>query len=179
MSYRRDFTIGRRETRRFCLSLALRHWWKGIAGFAAAGALVAVLYLTRFAPGTPPALQGAVMALAALAVAAVSVLVIVLSTDGRVRRQLRAAGRESYVQATEIDGFGIHVTVDGKKAKLPFDRLLRARETGSAIYLFLAEDQAWILPKDQMEDPAAECRQIREILRTVVPSGRLKLKKEA
>ena len=37
MTYRRDFTIGLRETQDFYLMLALGRWWKGILGFGAAG----------------------------------------------------------------------------------------------------------------------------------------------
>ena len=33
MSYRRDFTIGLRETRRFYLMLVLEKWRKGLLGF--------------------------------------------------------------------------------------------------------------------------------------------------
>ena len=45
MSYRRNFTIGRRETRNFYLTLVLGSWRKGIAGFGAVGALAALLYM--------------------------------------------------------------------------------------------------------------------------------------
>ena len=33
MPYRRDFTIGVRETQDFYISLTLKHWWKGLLGF--------------------------------------------------------------------------------------------------------------------------------------------------
>ena len=38
-TYRRDFTIGERETQRFYRMLTLRKWSRGILGFGAAGAL--------------------------------------------------------------------------------------------------------------------------------------------
>ena len=44
MSYRRDFTIGLRETRRFYLMLVLEKWRKGLLGFGLAGALAGYLY---------------------------------------------------------------------------------------------------------------------------------------
>ena len=77
----------------------------------------------------------------------------------------------------EINGFGIHVTVGKDRARLPFENLLQVWETRKAFYLFLSEQQAWILPKNQMEDPASECEQIRTLLRTVVEKKRLRLKK--
>ena len=39
--------------------------------------------------------------------------------------QIRRSGRESYIQETEINGFGVHVTVGKKKARLAFENLLR------------------------------------------------------
>ena len=177
MSYRRDFTIGLREAQQFQLMLVLDRWRGGIFGFGAVGALVAWMYLSL--PETPPALPVRLGAAAAAAVltAAAAALILTVSTLSRVRRQVRSSGRESYVQETEIDGFGVRVTVGKDRARLSFDRLVRVRETRRAFYLFIAEHQAWILPKAQMEDREAECRQVREIFRTVLERGRLRLRK--
>ncbi len=147
MSYRRNFTIGRRETRNFYLTLVLGSWRKGIAGFGAAAGM------------------------------GLSTLFLAVSTCLRVRAQLRRSGRERYVQETEIDGFGVRVTVGKDRAKLGFDKLRRVQETRGAFYLFLSDSQAWILPKAQMEDRAAECAQLRQIFRTVIERGRLRLRK--
>ena len=46
-TYRRDFTIGERETQRFYRMLTLRKWSRGILGFGAAGALAVWMYLSR------------------------------------------------------------------------------------------------------------------------------------
>ena len=99
-------------------------------------------------------------------------------TDKAVRDQLSRSGQGPYVQSTRIDGFGVQVRVGKKKAKLPFDRLLRVRETRKAFYLFIAEEQAWLLPKAQMEDVEKESAQLRRIFRAVVESRRLELKKK-
>lgn len=93
---------------------------------------------------------------------------LILSTSGRVKNEMRRSGRDSYVQETEIDGFGVHVTVGKNRAKMGFDKLVRVRETAGAFYLFIADNQAWILPKAQMEDRDEECRQIWRIFHTVV-----------
>ena len=172
MSYRRDFTIGLRETRRFYLMLVLEKWRKGLLGFGLAGALAGYLYSSLLT--LPPYLQ--VLAAASGAAAAI-LAAVVLSTSGRVKNEMRRSGRDSYVQETEIDGFGVHVTVGKNRAKMGFDKLVRVRETAGAFYLFIADSQAWILPKNQMEDRDEECRQIRRIFHTVVEKGRLKLKK--
>lgn len=174
MSYRRDFTIGLRETQDFYLSLTLRHWWKGIIGFGVAGVLTAFLYTSGASLSLP--VQAALCAAGALAAAGAATLVLVISTRHRVKEQVRRSGRTSYVQETEINGFGVHVTVGKSKAKMAFANLLRVRETRKAFYLFLSEQQAWILPKKQMEDPQAETEQLRKLFRTVIERGRLQLK---
>jgi len=177
MSYHRDFTIGLREAQDFQLMLELGRWRRGILGFGVVGALVAWMYLLL--PENVPALPvriGAAAAAAVLVMAA-AVLVLTVFTRARVRGQVRRSGREAYVQQTEIDGFGVRVTVGKDRARLGFDRLVRVRETRGAFYLFIADHQAWILPKAQMEDREAECRKLREIFRTVMERGRLRLLK--
>lgn len=175
MSYRRDFTIGLRETRGFYLMLVLEKWKKGILGFGLAGALAAYMYTAALSLSLPVGILVALGGAGAGMLAAA--LALVISTSARVRGEMNRSGRESYVQETEIDGFGVRVTVGKNRAKMGFDKLVRVRETGRAFYLFIADNQAWILPKSQMEDREAECRQIREILGTVIERGRLKLKK--
>ena len=174
MSYRRDFTIGLKETQDFYLFLLLNNWWKGIIGFGVVGALVGLLYTTQTALSWP--LRAAVMAGSAAAAAGITALVLIISTRQKVKSQVRASGRGPYVQETEINGFGIHVTVGKDSAKLGFEDLVRVQETGKAFYLFLSDSQAWILLKKQMEDPAGECAQLRELFGTVIERGRLRLK---
>ena len=171
MSYHRDFTIGKRETMDFYLSLVLRRWRGGILGFGAAGALAVLLYTGQARLSLP--VQAGLMAAGALAGALLSTLCLVLSTAGKVREQLRLSGRESYVQETEINGFGVQVTVGKDKARMAFENLAQVRETRRAFYLFLSDAHAWILPKAQMEDPAAESAQLRELFRTVLEGRKL------
>ena len=123
MPYRCDFTIGVRETQDFYISLTLKHWWKGLLGFGGVGALAAVMYMMRTA--LPMPLRAALTVGAALAAAGMAALVLVVSTRQKVKEQIRRSGRESYIQETEINGFGVHVTVGKKKARLAFENLLR------------------------------------------------------
>lgn len=174
MSYQRDFIIGMKETQDFYVALTMRHWWKGIAGFGAVGALAALMYSAGPAWSVP--LRAALAAAGAAAAAVVTALVLAVSTRLRVKGQIRRSGRESYVQSTEINGFGIHVAVGKDKAKMGFENLLRVRETRKAFYLFLSEQQAWILPKAQMADPKAESEQLRTLFRAVMERKRLKLR---
>lgn len=175
MSYRWDFTIGKRETMDFYLSLVLRQWRGGIAGFGVVGALAALLYTGQTGSSLP--VQAGLMAAGAAAFMLLTVLFLVLSTSRRVAEHLRLSGRESYVQETEINGFGVHVAVGKDKARLAFENLVQVRETKKAFYLFLSDTHAWILPKAQMENPAAESAQLRTLFTTVLERKKLRLRK--
>ena len=143
-TYRRDFTIGERETQRFYRMLTLRKWSRGILGFGAAGALAVWMYLSRVSLSA--GMQAAAVLGGFLAGAALSTACVLTAAWFQVHGQLRRSGRTSYVQETEISGLGIRVTVGQDRAKLDFDRLQEVRETRGAFYLFLAPGQAWILP---------------------------------
>ncbi len=175
MSYHRDFTIRKRETLDFYLSLVLRRWRGGILGFGAAGALAVLLYTGQMGLSLP--VQAGLMILGAAVFMLLVSLWLVFVTWRQVKEQLRRSGRESYIQETEINGFGIHVTVGRDKAKLAFENLAQVRETKKAFYLFLSDTHAWILPKAQMENPAAESAQLRDLFNTVLERKKLRLKK--
>ena len=177
MRYIRDFTITRKDTLRFYRILALRRWSKGILAFSVIGALVAKLYLDWLGFSLGTAGTALVMALCGILTAALITLGTILRTNGSVTAAMRRKGLKSYVQQTRIDGFGIHVTVGKETTRQGFDKILRVQETASAFYIYLTENDAWLLPKDQMEDKEAEIRTIREIFSKVVAPSRLKLKK--
>ena len=177
MHYKRDFVISLKETRAFYLDLALRSWLKGFWGFGLAGALTAWLYLGRFFPAENVALRVLISVVTGLVVVAAATGAMAVVTTLRVRRDFRRSGRDHYIQHTEIDGFGVRVTAQGRQAKVGFDKLLLVRETGGAFYLHLTPNQAWILPKGQMEDRAEECAQLRGLFSAVIPSRQLKIKK--
>lgn len=59
------------------------------------------------------------------------------------------------------------------RAKMAFENLAQVRETKKAFYIFLSETHAWILPKAQMEDPAAESAMLRELFSTVLERKKL------
>lgn len=119
-------------------------------------------------------MQAAAVLAGALAGAGITAAVVSLSTLGKVREQVRRSGRERYVQETEINGFGVHVTVGKDRAKMDFMDLLRVQETRKAFYLFLSANQAWILPKAQMEE--GDCARLRGLFSAVIEKGKLNIK---
>ena len=176
MRYSRDFTIEKQHLQRFYQMLVLRRWRKGVVGFAVVGALVLKLYMDwlGFELGTIG--MAAMMALGGLLTAVFITVGIMLRTRGNVSQMMRKKGKASSVQQVRIDGFGVHVTVGEEKSKLAFDKLKLVRETKDAFYLFVTDNDAWIMPKEQMEDPEEECRAVREIFSKVVAPSRRKMK---
>ena len=166
MNYHRIFHIDSRENVRFCFRQLLRRRLGGILGFGLAGALVCYLYGVR-------ALSGGLLLLSmAGAFGAVSAAGALLTWWTARQR----AGRLDYRQEITINGFGVRVSANGAEAKVGFDKLHAVRETGSNFYLFLDSTHAWILCKGQMEAPAEECRQLRELFRQVIPAKQLHLR---
>ena len=177
MRYSRDFTITRRDTEKFYQMLVLRRWGKGILGFAVVGALVIKLYMDWLGFSLGTAGTAVAMVLGGILTAVFITAGVLLRTKGNVAKLMRKKGRESYVQETRIDGFGVHVSVNGESGKLSFDKLKFVRETKDAFYLFVTDNDAWIMPKSQMENADEECRVIREIFGKVVAPSRRKLGK--
>ena len=174
MRYSRNFIITEADLQRFYRSLVLQRWGKGVLGFGVVGALVGKLYIGWL--NLP--LEGVWAAIAMAAVGIMTMLFVTLGVMFRTSRNVRkTARRKSYVQETEIDGFGVHITVEGKKTKMGFEKLHFVRETADAFYIFLTAADAWILPKKQMENAEEESRQIREIFSKVIEPKRRRLLK--
>lgn len=178
MNYQRDFTIGVKETQDFSRTLVLEARWKSVVVFGLLGALCCWTYLMWLDLGLGPVLVLAMMAGTALVTAGAMTASMLLANRSKARRQFYAEHRDSYLQQVDISGLGIRVTVGKDRARLSFDKLMKVRETRRAFYLFLSANQAWILPKAQMEDPAGESRQLRATFSTFLDARRLRLRRD-
>lgn len=176
MQYQRDFTIGVKELRDFYMSLQMYKWKSGLVGFGAVSVLTAWMYLGMLVPGLSGAGKVAAAVALGLVAAAAVAAGMMASARHKVNLQMRASGRTTYVQVTELNGFGVHVSVDKSKTKLPFEKIHKVHETQKAFYIYVSGTQAWILPKAQMDGPEEEKR-LRELLSMVIESRRLQLKK--
>ncbi len=177
MRYKRDFTIAEADLQKFYRMLVLRRWSKGVLGFGVVGALVGKLYMGWLNIPLTGAWEIIALVLAGLVTMLFVTLGVVFRTRQNVRKTIRSRGRGNYVQQTEIDGFGVHVTVNGEKAKVGFEKLHMVEETKDAFYLFLTAGDAWILPKEQMEEPERESEAIRAIFSKVIEPKRRRLMK--
>ena len=176
MRYERAFQIGDREMVRFHFGQSLREKLPGMLGLSVAGGLIIYLYLTRMGIAISVPQTALWMFFGFLLVFAILLLILYVPVVRHVRAGLRKLGTSSYEQAVTIDGFGVHVTAHGKEAKLPFDKIRLVRETKQDFYIYVTDTQAWLLPKDQMENQQEEGKTIRKLFTTVLESRRLKLR---
>ena len=173
MEFHQTFTIGTRESTRFYFYQLWRTRRMGTLGFGLVGALVCYLYAS---PHLSPAALGAAMVAVFLLVVAAILLGYRLAVRGKLKKAAAKNGFSSYTQEIRINGFGIRVKAAGRESKVGFDKLYAVRETGKDFFLYLSEQDAWTLPKDQMADREKDCALLRDLLTKVVPSNRLHLK---
>lgn len=178
MRYEREFTIRSGDVIRFQQELMLRGSGLRIVGIAIMGVVIAWLYVQWLQIEATPGQMAVWMAVTTLTTLAMVGLSMVITNRIQTKRHLQRMGRDTYQQKVLIDAFGVHVTADGKKSRVGFEKLTEVRESRKAIYIHINPAQAWILPKDQMADAEAEIRQIREIFDQVIESRRLKFLKQ-
>lgn len=178
MEYRRDFTIKTKDLQFFRQELMLERWGALIVACGFLGALIAWGYMNW--TGQQPGIIAEVITIvfAGLASAEIITLGMIWLNNSKVKSGMRVMGRSSYPQSVEIDGFGVHAEVNGKKEKAGFDKIVRVKETVRAFYIFYAREQAWVLPKEQMENEAEETAKLREIFTALIASSQLKLMKK-
>lgn len=177
MNYQREFTIRTKDLQFFRQELMLEKWGGLIGGCGLLGAVIAWGYLNW--SGQQMGMIGEVVTTVFAGLASLEVLMLgmIMVNNSKVKGVMRRMGKSSYRQMVEIDGFGVHAETDGKREKAGFDKIVRVKETVRAFYVFYSRERAWILPKDQMADEAAESAQLREIFSGLVASSQLKLLK--
>ena len=174
MDYRGVFQIGRREAEGFYLYQTVRYRLPGILGFGVVGLLTCYLYGSGRI--MPPSMLWGAMALSFALVVAGILFGYWVSIRRKLARSAARTGRDTYTQTITVNGFGVRAEVDGREARVGFDKLHEVRETGRAFYLYLTREEAWILPKAQMADPAGDSARLREIFGRVIESRRLRVK---
>ena len=175
MRYERTFQIRQRELIRFHFGQILREKLLGMIGLSVAALLIVYLYVTRLGLAASLGQLTAWMALGFSLTLGGLLAGFYLRVTRHVRKSLQSLSAAGYAQTVVVDGFGVRVTAHGREARLGFDKLHLVRETQQDIYIYVTPEQAWLLPKEQMEDPSAECALLRQIFETVIESRRLAL----
>jgi len=171
MDYHRVFLIGEREAMDFYLYQAARQRLLGTVGFGIVGLLVCYLYGSE----SMESMGGFVTAMVVTFVAVIAAILIgyYFTIRSKVRAAVRRRGKAQYEEEILINGFGLRAVANSREVKVPFEKLREIRETKKAFYLYMTENDAWLLPKAQMEDVAEESARLRKIFDTVIESGKL------
>ena len=174
MEYQGTFTIGRRENIRFNLYVMRGR-------FILMAALVFVIIAVMLGASTygqtmsvPAALlRGIPLGLGGAALFLVINTVMLMTRINRAYKEKRA---QEFTQDVTIGREGVRASSTRGAALLRWGNIVRVRESGKTFYLFLSKTQAYILPKYQMKDAAAEAAQVRALFQKHLDGGILKLK---
>jgi len=174
MEYHNISTITRKEITGLFIHTTVRTRFWGVMGFGVVGLIISYFYgadrIENTASLLIAMLFGFLLALVCVAAG------YYISIRARVSRAMKNMGSKSYEQEILINAYGVRATVGKKTGKVNFDKLHAVHETAKAFYIFPVKDDAWIIPKAQMKDEAAESETIRTIFRKVVVSSSLKFK---
>lgn len=94
----------------------------------------------------------------------------------RINRAYKEKRAQEFTQDVTIGREGVRASSTRGAALLKWGNIVRVRESGKTFYLFLSKTQAYILPKYQMKDAAAEAAQVRALFQKHLDGGILKLK---
>ena len=174
MEYQGTFTIGRWEIIRFNLYVMRGR-------FILMAALVFVIIAVMLGASTygqtmsvPAALlRGIPLGLGGAALFLVINTVMLMTRINRAYKEKRA---QEFTQDVTIGREGVRASSTRGAALLKWGNIVRVRESGKTFYLFLSKTQAYILPKYQMKDAAAEAAQVRALFQKHLDGGILKLK---
>ena len=160
MEYQGTFTIGRRENIRFNLYVMRGR-------FILMAALVFVIIAVMLGASTygqtmsvPAALlRGIPLGLGGAALFLVVNTVMLMTRINRAYKDQRA---QEFTQDVTIGREGVRASSTRGAALLKWGNIVRVRESGKTFYLFLSKTQAYILPKYQLKDAAAEAGALRK-----------------
>ena len=173
MHYQRSFQIGQEEATAFQLHQAFKTCCILSTVLALGGGALCLFFL-QWKNATGAFTTG----IMSFILFFVLVFFTVRSTISKQVASLYEKGeRKPYRQQVSVDGAGLEVRSGKKTKRIALSSLKQAVETRTHLYLYVSKDDAYILPKAQMEDPEAEMETLRAILREFMVEQSLHLKK--
>lgn len=175
MEYRGHFSIGQKENFHYNYSVTQKR-----SIFACVLVFVIILLLNgfmRFSAGRAENFGGGLLqALPMAAVGGVALYLFnVLMIYVRIRTMYKKNLMQPFHQDVLIDGVGLHATSERGTMDLPWANIGTVQELGNLFLFFVSNTNAYVIPKKQMKDPAAETATIRAILREHMDASKLKL----
>lgn len=104
-------------------------------------------------------------------------LIMRLSVVFRVRTFYKTETLTPFKQDLHIDSKGITATTEDEGAKFTsFDQIVKVTETSKDIYVFISATQAFVIPKNQLENEKADIASLKTIFSAAIPSDKVKFK---
>lgn len=128
--------------------------WRRPLVFTALMLVFAVVCFTQVGRREGAALLGAVLAVVGLGLPAIYFGMFFQSVNQQAKKMGIARGKDAY--RVELDEAGIHMHPAGQQdrqaavADHPWDQVYGAWRTGQAIYLYVTDQQAYLLPAEQI-----------------------------
>ena len=174
MRFEQTIHIGPEETTDYQLHYAgkVRYWIS--AGLGLAGAFL----VAAFCWDSSKLLSSILMVLGCGCFFSFLVLYTLKYTVARqVKAQYEKGEHKEYDQTITLDGFGLTVSSGKKTRRFDYSQLHQVDETGKYFFFFIKANQAYTLPKAQLNDPKEDVKTIRSILNTFIVGRQLHLKK--
>ena len=94
----------------------------------------------------------------------------------RLRTLYKKKQLDPFEQKIIINREGVHGASAKGDINLPFKNIGMIRESGTDFVIFVTDTHAYVLPKDQMKNPAEDSRIIRQIFRKYMDPSKLRIK---
>lgn len=175
MQFEGTFTIGRKENIRYN-TYASQSRIIGMSAFVFAIIAVLLGITTYGSTGS----VGAALSRALPSALWLSVLFFALNNAIiilRVLKNYRLRRIADFTQQITIDKAGVHVVSTRGNGLLKWKNVEKVQESSTTFYLFLSKEQAYVLPKYQLEKPKEDAETIRTLLRNNLDQSLLKLRK--
>lgn len=168
-----QFTITKKDNRRFNFF----HMRRKLIVTAIIVFLVifGMLSVVRIGQGMEP--QEAVLRALGMATAGVVLLVGVnlVSALIKINRLYKTKQLSDFTVTFIVDKAGVHAKSDRGDSDIPWARIALIKETRNAFYLFLTDNYANVIPKDQLKSPA-DLETLRALFRLNLDKRRCKVK---
>lgn len=176
MEYRGVFTIGQKENFRYNYFVSQK---RSLMSCLIVFVLILLLNaFLRYSYGMTQSLVSGLLYSLPMAVggAALLLLIHLLNMYLRLRGLYRQKKLEPFTQDILMNREGLHAASARGNVDLPWKNIALIRELKRDFLLFITESHVYVLPKEQMKNPAEDTEKIRRILHKYMDAQRLKLK---
>lgn len=174
MQYSGHFTIGKKDNIRFNLFLIQKKLLTvSLLVFIIIAGLVSFLKFMQGIPLQTALMQGLLLGLLGVIL---QVAINLCSLYFRINSMYKSGKARDFSFDLVADKTGLHSKSDRGNADVPWDRILSIVETNAGFYAFITENNANVIPKDQIENDSG-IQTLRALFQKNMPAKKVRLKK--